>query len=179
MNPTKHWWAILFRGIVAVLFAILLVTATGFTLKVLIILLGLYLLLDGLLAIIASFSVTGHKNWWLLLLEGIVSIAAGIFVFVLPTLTLVILVYLIAIWAVITGLFEFFASIVSSWAAPGKIFLGVTGVISVILGLIIFLYPLISLVAMIWLVAIYALVIGLSLIIFSFKLKAGSSRSTE
>lgn len=174
-NLAKHWWAILIRGIVAVLFAILLVTATGFTLNVLIILLGLYLLLDGLFAVIASLvAASKHKSWWLLLLEGIVSVAAGIFVFALPTLTLVILVYLVAAWAIITGLLEFVASLIATWALPGKIFLGVTGVISVILGIIIFLYPVISLEAMIWLVAIYALVVGLTLIIFSFKLKAGS-----
>jgi len=137
--------------------------------------LGLYLLLDGLFTVIASFvAASKHKSWWLLLLEGLVSITAGIFVFALPSLTLVILVYLVAAWAVITGLLEFVGSLIATWALPGKIFLGVTGVISVILGIIIFLYPVISLVAMIWLVAIYAFVIGLTLIIFSFKIKAAS-----
>jgi len=177
MNLTKHWWAILIRGIVAVALAILLVTATGFTLNVLIIILGLYLLLDGLLAIIASLAATGHKNWWVLLLEGIVSLAAGIAVFAWPALTLLILVYLVAIWAIITGIFEFVASIVASWASPGKIFIGAVGVLSVILGTIILIYPLISLMAMIWLIAIYALVIGLALIIFSFKIKAGNANT--
>lgn len=171
----KHWWAILIRGIVAVIFAILLVTATGFTLEILIILLGVYLLLDGLLAVIASFvAASNHKSWWLLLFEGLITLAAGIFVFASPSLTLVILVYLVAAWAIITGLLEFVASLIATWAIPGKVFLGVTGVLSVILGIIIFLYPVISLVTMVWLVAIYGFVVGLSLIIFSFKLKAAS-----
>ncbi|OGY24654.1 MAG: hypothetical protein A2Y57_00850 [Candidatus Woykebacteria bacterium RBG_13_40_7b] len=170
----KHWWAILLRGIIAILFAVLLVVATGFTLDVLIILLGLYLVIDGLVSIIAGFLAMGHKNWWLLLIEGVVSVIIGIFVFAWPGATLLILIYLVAIWAIITGIFEFIGSLMISWATAGRVFIGVAGVISFLLGVIILLYPLISLVAMIWLVAIYALVIGLSLIVMSFKLKAAA-----
>jgi len=174
-NLAKHWWAFLVRGIVAIVFAILLLTATGFTLQVLIILLGLYLVLDGLFAIIASLMTSPeHKNTWLLTVEGIVSILAGIFVLALPGTTLVILVYLVAIWAVVTGIFEIIAAFISSWAIPGKSFVGIAGLISILLGLIILLYPLISLIAMIWLVAIYDLVIAITLIILGIKLKAGS-----
>ena len=170
----KHWWAILLRGIIAILFAVLLVVATGFTLDVLIILLGLYLVIDGLVSIIAGFLAMGHKNWWLLLIEGVVSVIIGIFVFAWPGATLLILIYLVAIWAIITGIFEFIGSLMISWATAGRVFIGVAGVISFLLGVIILLYHLISLVAMIWLVAIYALVIGLSLIVMSFKLKAAA-----
>lgn len=168
----KHWWAILIRGIVAVLFAFLAIFATGFTLNILLIFLGIYLLLDGLFAVIGSLSATDHKNWWMLLLEGLISIGAGVIVFVWPGITLLILVYLVAIWAIITGIFEFLASLSATWAQPGKIFLGVVGVLSVILGIVIFLNPLFSLTAVVWLIGIYALVIGLALIFFSFKLKA-------
>ncbi len=168
----KHWWAILIRGIVAIIFAFLAFLATGLTLNLLIIFLGIYLLLDGLFAVIGSLMATNHKNWWILLLEGLVSIIAGIFVFALPATTLIILVYLVAIWAIITGIFEFLASLMASWAAPGKIFIGVSGVLSVILGIVIFIYPLFTITAAIWLIGIYALLIGLSLVFFSLKLKS-------
>ena len=169
----KHWWAILLRGLIAIIFAFLVFFATGFTLNLLLIFLVIYLLLDGLLAIIGSImAASHHKSWWVLLLEGIVSIAAGIFVFAWPQISLAVLIYIIAFWAVITGIFEFLASISASWAAPGKVFLGIVGVLSVILGVAIFIYPLFSVTAIIWLIGIYALIIGLSLIFFSFKLKA-------
>lgn len=168
----KHWWAILIRGIVAIAFAFLAFLATGFTLKLLLIFLGLYFLLDGLFAIIGSFmAAKDHKKWWILLLEGIISLAAGIVVFIWPAATLIVLVYLVAIWAIITGVFEFLASVMASWAAPGKIFIGITGVLSVILGIVIFSYPLLTITAIIWLLGIYAIVTGLSLIFFSFKLR--------
>lgn len=172
-NLSKHWGAILTRGIIAILFAILLVTATGFTLSVLILLLGLYFFLDGLVSIIGSFiAAAHHKKWWLLMLEGIISLAAGVFVFVWPELTLVILIYIVAFWAIITGIFEFVASFWATWASDGKIFLGVAGVLSFILGVAILLYPGISLIAMIWLSAIYNFVAGLAFVIFAIKLKA-------
>lgn len=169
----KHWWAILLRGIVAILFAILAIFATGFTLDLLLIFLGFYLILDGLFAIIGSIAaMSHHKKWWLLMLEGLATIAAGIFIFLIPGITLVVLVYIIAVWAIVTGIFEFLASITVSWAEEGKIFIGVTGVLSVILGLMIFIYPTFSVAAIIWLIGIYALIIGLSLLFFGLKLKA-------
>lgn len=168
----KHWWAIFIRGVVAIVFAFLAFLATGFTLKLLLIFLGLYLLLDGLFAVVGALSATSHKNWWVLLLEGIVSVAAGIFIFAWPGISLLILIYIVAIWAILTGILEFLASITASWATPGKILLGVTGVLSVILGIVILVYPAFTITAAIWLLGIYALLIGLSLIFFSFKLRA-------
>jgi len=170
----KHWWAILIRGLVALLFAFLAFLATGFTLDLLLVFLGVYLLLDGLFAIIGALSATDHKHWWVLFLEGIVSIAAGIFVFAWPSLTLLLLVYIVAIWAIVTGIFEFIASLIATWAVPGKIFIGLTGVLSVILGIVIFAYPVISITAAIWLMGIYAFLIGISLVIFGIKLKSSN-----
>jgi len=141
-------------------------------LTLLLVFLGIYLLLDGLFAVIGSLmTASSHKNWWLLLLEGLISLAAGIFVFAWPSITLLVLIYIVAIWAIITGIFEFLASLIATWAAPGKIFIGVTGVLSVILGIVIFSYPLFSITAAIWLIGIYALIVGLSLIFFSLKLR--------
>lgn len=169
----KHWWAILLRGVVAIIFALLAIFATGFTLDLLLIFLGVYLLLDGLFAIIGSVVAMSHrKKWWLLLLEGLFTVAASMFILLLPGITLVISVYIIAIWAIVTGIFEFLASIMVSWAEEGKIFIGVVGVLSVVLGMMIFIYPTFSVTAIIWLVGIYALVIGFSLLFLGLKLKA-------
>lgn len=168
----NHWWAILIRGIVAVAFAFLAFLATGFTLQLLLIFLGVYLILDGVFAVVGALMATSHKHWWMLLLEGIISLAAGIFIFAWPEATLLILIYIVAFWAIVTGIFEFLASISATWAAPGKIFLGVTGVLSILLGVMIFIYPGLSISAAIWLMGIYALVIGLALIFFSLRLRA-------
>ena len=168
----KHWWAILLRGIIAILFGVLALAASGFTLDLLLIFVGFFLLLGGLVSVIGSLFATHHKHWWILMFNGLISIAAGIVVFTWPAITLLILVYLVAIWAIITGFFEFIASIAASWANPGKVFIGFVGVLSVILGIVMFAYPGLTINAAIWLIGVYAIIIGLSLIFFSFKLKA-------
>lgn len=169
----KHWWAILVRGVVAILFALLAFFATGFTLNLLLIFLGVYLVLDGLFAVVgAVMAAPNHNNWWILMLEGLVSLIAGIMIFAWPGISLVVMLYIIAIWAIVTGIFEFLASIGASWAAPGKVFLGTTGVLSIILGVMVFIYPELSLAAIIWLIGIYALVIGVSMIFLGLKLRA-------
>lgn len=172
IKNSKHWWAILIRGIVAVVFGFLAILATGFTLDLLLIFLGIYLLLDGLFAVIGSLTITDHKHWWTLLIEGLFSIAFGIVIFAWPNIYLLVLIYIVALWAIVTGIIEFLASITASWAVPGKVFLGITGVFSVILGILIFAYPGFSISAIVWLIGIYAIIIGLSLMIFSFKVKA-------
>lgn len=169
----RHWWAILIRGVVAIIFAILAIFATGFTLNLLLIFLGVYFILDGLFSLVGALLIAkNHDDWGVLLLEGIISLIAGVFIFAWPAFSLIIALYLIAFWSIITGIFELLASISASWAVPGKIFLGITGVLSIILGIFIFIYPEFSVAAIIWLMGIYALVIGLSLIFFGLRLRA-------
>lgn len=169
----KHWWAILIRGIIALVFALLAFCATGFTLELLLIFLGVYFILDGLFSVIGSFmAMEKHRNWWMLMFEGVFSLLAGMFVFVLPDVSLLIMLYIVAFWAILTGIFELLASLSASWATPGKVLFGIVGVFSIIMGVLVFLYPNFSINVAIWLLGIYALVIGLSLIFFGLRLRA-------
>lgn len=179
-TSVNHWWAMLIRGIVAIILGLMAFIWTGLTLELLLILLGIYFLLDGLFSIWGSILTANfYKNWWLLLIEGIVSLIIVISIFTYPAITLIVLVYLIAIWAIITGVFELWASFAAPWAAIGKTFLGLTGVFSLILGILIIAYPVISLIVVVWIFGAYALLTGLSLIIFSFKLKSGALAKKE
>jgi len=169
----NHWWSVFLRGILAIALAMLLFFTTGFTLDVILIFLGIFLLLNGLFSVIGAFGAKGnHGRWWLLLIGGIISIVAGLVVFTQPEATLIFFAYLIAIWAIVIGIFDLIASFAASWAAPGKTYLGVAGIISIIFGIIVFVNPAFSLVAIIWLIGFYILIIGLLMIIFSFKLKS-------
>jgi len=82
------------------------------TLTVLVFLFGAYALVDGVFAIIAGVKSHGqYKRWWLLLIEGLLSVAAGVYAFAVPAMTAFILLILIASWAIVTGLFEIAAAI--------------------------------------------------------------------
>src|SRR5215831_12689318 len=109
---THNWWALAIRGIAAIIFGILAFMVPGITLKVLVLLFGAYALVDGVFAIVASMYATGTtKKWWALLIEGALSIAAGLIAFFMPGLTALILIYVIAWWAIITGAFEIVTAI--------------------------------------------------------------------
>src|SRR2546422_7435585 len=100
----RNWWAIALRGVAAIIFGALTLVVPGVTLAVLILLFGAYALIEGVLNVIAAIRGRGERqSWWPLLLRGLVSIAAGVVTFVLPGLTELALLYVIALWAVVAG----------------------------------------------------------------------------
>src|ERR687885_2465846 len=106
-SETGHWWALAIRGAIAILFGLAALLRPGIAIGALILLFGAYALVDGVFAIVGVFGGTrGGTPRWLLLVEGIVGILAGLVAFVLPGLTALLLLYLIAAWAVITAIFE-------------------------------------------------------------------------
>src|SRR5919197_1255421 len=109
-RAADHWWVFALRGIAAIIFGILAFIWPGVTLAFLVLLWGAYALVDGVLGLLAGFR-TGQDHRWALLIEGLVGIAAGIATFVWPGLTALVLVYIIAAWALITGILEIIAAI--------------------------------------------------------------------
>src|SRR5262249_13640217 len=97
----RNWWASALRGLAAVLFGLLTFLVPGITLVTLVLLFGAYAFGDGVLNVIAFFRVAAHH--WALLLEGVIGIIAGILTFAWPAITGVVLLYLIAFWAIFTG----------------------------------------------------------------------------
>src|SRR5258707_10602297 len=96
-----NWWALALRGLVAVLFGLLTFILPGITLVTLVLLFGAYALVDGIFNLIAFFRVASHH--WALLVEGVIGIIAGIVTFALPAITAIVLLYVIAFWAIFTG----------------------------------------------------------------------------
>lgn len=105
------------------------------------------------------------------LLEGLLGIAIGIFALTLPSVTLFVLLYVIAAWAIITGLMEIIAVLSSSWNESTKLLVGFAGIASILLGVFMFLYPSSSLLVLSWLLGIYALIFGILLMMFGVQIK--------
>ena len=107
----RNWWVLALRGVIAVLFGLAAFVWPGITLAALVLLFGAYALVDGVFAVIAALTGrSGHERWWVLLLEGLVGVAAGVLTFVWPAITEFVLLYLIAAWAVVTGVIEVIAA---------------------------------------------------------------------
>ena len=166
---SKNWWALALRGLVAVLFGMLTLLLPGITLITLVLLFGAYTLADGVFNVIASFRVASHH--WALLFEGIVGILAGILTFAWPAITAIALLYLIAFWAIVTGVFEIIAGIHLRKAITNEWLLVVMGVLSLLFGVLILLAPGVGALAMLLWIGTYASVFGIFLLALAIRLR--------
>ena len=103
----RNWWALAVRGLAAVLFGILVFVWPGVSLAVLVLLFGAYAFVDGIFALVATVRASAEaRPAWPLLVEGLAGIGAGLVTVIWPGITTLVLLYVIAAWAVITGVFE-------------------------------------------------------------------------
>lgn len=169
----KYWWTILLRGILAVLFGIAAFVWPGITIVFLISLFGAYALLDGIISVVIGIAQYGeNERWWGILIQGICGIAVGLMTFLWPQVTGLILLFFIAGWAILTGLFQIVAAIRLRKVMVGEWLLGLSGVISVLFGITLFAYPAAGALAVIWIIGIFAILNGLLLIFLSLRLRS-------
>jgi uncharacterized membrane protein HdeD (DUF308 family) len=177
---TGHWWALALRGVIAILFGLAALLRPGIALGALILLFGAYALVDGAFAIVGVFRGTRSGTpRWLLLLEGVVGILAGIIALVFPGLTAVALLYLVAAWAVVTGLVQVFTAIRLRQEIRGEWALILGGILSVLFGVLLAILPGVGILSLIWLIGIYAVVFGLLLLISAFRVRGRDNRGGE
>jgi uncharacterized membrane protein HdeD (DUF308 family) len=169
---SQNWWLVVLRGVLAILFGIAAFIWPGITLLTLIVMFGVYAIFDGLIAIWTGLSRTRESSrWWMFLLEGLLSIGAGIAALVWPGLATLVFIYIMAFWAVFTGILEIVAAIRLRHEITNEWFLALGGVLSIGLGILLFLQPAAGSLAIIWIIASYALVFGILLLILGIRLR--------
>jgi len=166
----RNWWIPVLRGVLGILFGFLVFAYTSTAIQVFVYLFGIYALLDGVVALAMSFDVNRGRGW--VLLSGIAGIAAGILTFIYPSATAVALVYIVAAWAIITGIFEIIAALEWRQVLSDMWMLGLAGVLSIILGVLLFSSPSAGLIAWAWLIGIYAIVYGVLYIAAGIRLRS-------
>ena len=177
---SQNWWLIVLRGVLAILFGILAFVWPAITWLTLIIMFGVYAIVDGIIAIVTGFSRTrASSRWWVFLLEGLLGIAAGIVALIWPSLASLVLIYMIASWAVITGILEIAAAIRLRNEITNEWMLGLGGLISIILGVVLFFEPVAGGLAIIWTIGAYALIFGVLLLILGFRLRNWKAPDTR
>jgi uncharacterized membrane protein HdeD (DUF308 family) len=165
----QNWWALALRGLVAVLFGLLTFFMPGITLVTLVLLFGAYALVDGIFNAIAFFRVPAHH--WAFLVEGAVGIIAGVLTFTWPAITALVLLYLIAYWAIFTGILEIVAGIRLRKAIANEWLLVAMGILSLLFGIMILFAPAAGALAIVLWIGAYALVFGIFLLVLAFRLK--------
>jgi uncharacterized membrane protein HdeD (DUF308 family) len=174
----RNWWALVLRGLAAILFGVLAFAWPGITLFVLVLFFGAYMLVDGIFAIVAAVRAAGEEDrWWLLLIEGILGVLAGLVAFFWPGLTALALLYFIAAWAIVTGIMEIVAAVRLRQEIEGEWALGLSGLLSVIFGVLLVVLPApAGLLSLVWLVGAYAVATGVLLLILAFRVRSEAGR---
>jgi uncharacterized membrane protein HdeD (DUF308 family) len=167
---SEHWWVMLIRGILAIIFGIIAFAQTEVTALALVYVFGAYAIVEGALTIWGALrGEVDHRIWWFL--WGIVSIVAGLIAFAQPLLTFLTLVFVVGVWAIVTGVVQIFAAIRLRREISGEFWLILLGLLSVIAGVILIARPVIGGLSLVWVIGAYAIVFGIGLIFLSFRLK--------
>jgi len=170
---SRYWWTLAVRGALAVVFGLVALIWPDITLRILVLLFGFYALVDGLLALAAVLVggrlVSGRRGW--LIFQGIAGIAAGVFTFLWPGITALVLLYLIAVWAIVTGLLEVAVAIVLRRELRGEWLLALSGIVSVAFGIFLAVRPGEGAIAVVWVIALYAIMFGVALLVLGARLR--------
>jgi len=179
LELARNWWVVALRGVFAVVFGALTFFWPGLFWLAVVYTFAAYALIDGIIALMST--VTGHGEtgpWWALLLDGIVGIVAGMLAFLWPGITELALLYLIAAWSFVTGVFEIVAAIRLRRYIEGEWLLALSGAASILLGVALALAPLVGLLLVAWWVGLYAVAFGVLLLTLAFRLR-GLARHTS
>jgi len=169
---TGKWWVLLVRGIAAILFGLAAMVWPGLTIGALILMFGAFAIVDGVGALFAAFAHRGEAQyWWATALEGVVGILLGILVMVWPGISAIALLFWIAAWAIVTGVFEVVSAIQLRKEISGEFWLILSGLLSILFGIFAFIRPGAGALAVIWVIAIYAIAFGITLIMLSLKVR--------
>jgi uncharacterized membrane protein HdeD (DUF308 family) len=169
----RNWWAWLIRGVAAVIFGVLAWLWPGITWITIAIFFGAYALVDGVFAIIATIrAAETHQRWWPFLIEGLIGILIAAIAFYDIRIVIAALYLTIAAWAFLTGIFELVAAVQLRKQIANEIWLILGGLASIAFGVLMLLYPIISAIVIIYIIAAYAVVFGIMMIAFALRLRS-------
>jgi uncharacterized membrane protein HdeD (DUF308 family) len=175
----RDWWLLALRGTAAVIFGIAAFTWPGLTLDLLVLLFAAYALVDGIFAIVTALrrEIRGD-SWGWDLLQGIVSMIAGLVALLVPSIAALSLVLIIGAWAIITGIAEVALTIRLRHRLQSEWLWALAGIASIVFGAVLVLFPAAGALAFVGLIALYAVVFGFLLILLGLSLRAHRSALT-
>ncbi len=168
----RNWWVLVLRGLAAIILGIMAIVWPDLTLLVLVTLFGVYVLVDGILALIEALATRERNSrWWAVALAGVAGIVLGVLTLAWPGITALVLLYLIAAWAIIEGLLEIVAAIQLRHEIEGEWMMVVSGLLSIVFGVLLMLFPGQGALGLVGVLGIYAIVMGILHIILAFRVR--------
>ncbi|MGE0172984.1 MAG: HdeD family acid-resistance protein [Oligoflexales bacterium] len=171
----RRWWSWVVRGLAAIILGVCAFTVPGITLAGLVLMYGVYAFVDGIVKIASVFVSRVEREregvWWPIL-GGIAGIAVGVMTFMYPAITLVALVYLVAAWALVTGILEVASAIELRKEVQGEWLLALSGVLSILFSFLLVLRPGAGMLGIMWMLGAYMLLFGVLLISLGFRMRS-------
>jgi len=169
---SRNWWVFLLRGTAAILFGMAAFAWPGLTIVILVLMFGAYALVDGIFAVIVGSSAHNQvERWWTMILVGLAGIAVGVLTFLWPGMTALVLLYFIAAWAIVAGIFQIAAATRLRKEIEGEWLLAIGGIASIIFGVFLMLMPGAGALASIWIIGSFAVIYGILMIVLAFRLR--------
>ena len=170
---SRYWWTTLLRGVAWICFGLVVLAWPGISLVSLALLFGVVAFADGLGNVAAAIGGRREsETWWVLLVAGVLGICAGIITFINPGVTAVTLLFLIALWAIATGFLEVVTAVELRKDIEGEFWIGLGGLISIAFGVFLLARPELGALAVLWVIAVYAIGFGAIEIVHAFEARA-------
>lgn len=166
---TRSWWMLALRGVVAIVFGALAIAMPGLTLLWLVALFAAFALLGGAAYVFGAARARGHEGWGVMLVIGIVSVVAGVLAVLYPGLTALTLILLMGANALLTGVLDIVAAVRLRRQITHEWLLVAAGVVSIVFGAIVIIFPGAGALALIWFVSFYAVLTGVLLLAVAFR----------
>jgi uncharacterized membrane protein HdeD (DUF308 family) len=172
VDLARNWWVLALRGAIGILFGIGAFVWPGATLAALVIVFGAYVFVDGIFAVVAGIGMRRQLSlWWLVLLEGVAGIILGLLTFGSPGITALVLLSFIAAWSLISGIFEIATALRLRKVIPNEWLAILSGVVSIIFGILLIAQPGAGAISIVWLIGAYALLFGLLTLMLAFRVR--------
>ncbi|MDJ0394611.1 HdeD family acid-resistance protein [Rhodococcus sp. G-MC3] len=174
------WWAVLLRGVFAVIFGIVALVWPSVTVWALVVVFGAYAIVDGISAIIRAVQARKVESgwiWWLL--GGVVSLVAGIVAFVWPDITALAAVFVIGFWAIMGGILEIAGSfrLKKFDGAAHWVVLLVAGILELLFGIVLVFFPVSGILSIVWLVGVFAVMLGVLFVVSAFQVRSAAKKA--
>jgi uncharacterized membrane protein HdeD (DUF308 family) len=174
---SRYWWMTLIRGIIAILFGVMLFAWPQISLLSLVLVFGAFAFADGVVGVVTAVGGRReHESWWVLLLAGLAGIGVGVLTFLNPGVTALVLLFYIAIWAIATGLLEIVAAVRLRKEIEGEFWLGLAGLATIVFGILLVARPQVGALAVLWLIGGYAVAFGVMLLLLAFEARGFLNR---
>lgn len=169
---SRFWWMLILRGVISLLFALLAFTRPEVTFTAMVIMLGAFFLADGLLALYLGWQMRGEDDeWWSVFLEGGLGVVLGLMALLRPEIAAATIVMFIALWCLLSGVFEIFSAIRLRKEIENEWMLGLAGLVSIALGVLMLFNPTAGAISMMWWIGIYAAIFGVFFVLLGLRLR--------